>query len=257
MVSTLEYPIERHGIQTNDGFKIILHRIPLSNNTLLRNEPPSKIALLGHGILCSSAMWVTNMNNNATSLAFMLTDAGYDVWMLNFRGTEVSKEHANLKVDDPKYWDFSWHEMGTEDVPSAIDYILHKTKKQQLNYICHSQGCTALLVTLSTKPEYNSKIGSAYFLSPAVFMTHIAGAIPNVLRSRPNHGLSSVLQSLNWHAIQARNNSVSDFVRALCHDRRALGFCSDVMVNMIGRTVKNVDKVSNNHFLLDVKFIFF
>lgn len=191
-------------------------------------------------------------NNNATSLAFMLSDDGYDVWMLNVRGTLLSKEHKKMNVDDPKYWDFSWHEMGMEDVPSAIDYILHKTKKQKLNYICHSQGCTALLVTLSMKHEYNSKIAFAYLLSPAAFMTYIGGVIPNALRNQRDNRLFSTLQTLGLHAIQPRNNSFSNLVKTICFDRRTIELCSEIMANMIGGTAKKTDKVITISSILNI-----
>lgn len=37
--------------------------------------------------------------------AFVLADAGYDVWLGNYRGTLYSEGHINLTVKDPKYWD--------------------------------------------------------------------------------------------------------------------------------------------------------
>lgn len=234
--------MEKHAMETKDGFKITIHRIPYSSNRISEDEYPTKTVLLVHGILCSSAMWVTNMNNNATSLAFMLSDAGYDVWMLNARGTGVSKEHTKLNMNDGKFWDFSWHEIGMQDVPTAIDYILNKTERQTLHYICHSQGCTALLVTLSMMPEYNEKIASAYLLAPAVYMTHIRGYFPNALRTRKNNGLSKTLDSLGWHAIVAHNNSFSNIVRVLCKDQFLSKICSTIMVNMIGKTIKSVDQ---------------
>lgn len=237
----------------------MLHRIPFSYNKVLETEYPTKAVLLVHGILCSSAMWVTNMNSNETSLAFLLSDAGYDVWMLNVRGTTVSMAHKKLQVDDPKFWDYSWHEMGMEDVPTAVDYILDKSKKQTLNYICHSQGCTALLVALSMRPEYNSKVKSAYLLSPAVYMSHIKGVIPRTLRGRPNTALFNTLQAFGWHAIQARNNVFTDWLKTMCHDRITIGFCTDALVDMIGPTINNMNKVNNIIFDLffNLKFNLF
>lgn len=251
MVNAVGYPIERHRIETSDGFKITMHRIPFSYNKVLEKGHPTKTVLLVHGILCSSTMWVANMNGNETSLAFLLSDAGYDVWMLNMRGTAVSLKHKQIQINNPKFWDFSWHEMGMEDVPKAIDYILDKTKRQTLNYVCHSQGCTALLVALSMKPEYNEKVSSAYFLAPAVFMSHIKGVIPSVLRGRRNNALFNTLQTIGWNAVQGRNSTFSEFVRQICEDRRTISLCSEAFENMIGPMInKNMDK---NQFLL---FIF-
>lgn len=50
-----------------------------------------------------------------------------------------------------------------------IDYTLNKTKSSQMFYVGHSQGTTALLVLLSTRPEYNEKIVQAHLMAPSAF----------------------------------------------------------------------------------------
>lgn len=37
--------------------------------------------------------------------AFVLHDAGYDVWLSNYRGNQYSEEHVNLTVHDKEFWD--------------------------------------------------------------------------------------------------------------------------------------------------------
>lgn len=69
-----------------------------------------------------------------------MADAGYDVWMGNGRGTEVSQEHAWLDPNDVKYWDYSWQDIGQTDVAAFIDFVLAKTKFAKLTYVGFSQG---------------------------------------------------------------------------------------------------------------------
>lgn len=54
---------------------------------------------------------VIDDNNNYTSVwfaAYLLSDAGYDVWMGNFRGNIYSRRHLNLTHVDPSFWRFRW-----------------------------------------------------------------------------------------------------------------------------------------------------
>lgn len=73
-------------------------------------------------------------------LAYILADAGYDVWLGNSRGNRYSRKHKVLNPDkDAAYWAFSWHQMGVYDLPAEIDYVLAQTKQENLFYAGHSQ----------------------------------------------------------------------------------------------------------------------
>lgn len=95
--------------------------------------------------------------------AFFFADAGFDVWLTNWRGTTYSRKHL---IKDPDttfgdYWNFSWWEIGFHDLAAIIDYVLNETVNSKLYYVGHSQGTTALMVLLSERPEYNAKIHAA------------------------------------------------------------------------------------------------
>lgn len=72
--------------------------------------------------------------------AYLLADAGYDVWMGNARGTEMSRDHAWIKPDSSKFWEFSWQDIGEKDLPAFIDYVLKYTDVPKLSYVGFSQG---------------------------------------------------------------------------------------------------------------------
>lgn len=66
--------------------------------------------------------------------------------------------------------------MGTEDIPTMIDYILAQDRTyRKLHYFGHSQGTTAFFVTASERPEYNDKVYAMHALAPVVFTENMAG----------------------------------------------------------------------------------
>ena len=78
MVLEAGWPVETHEVVTRDGYILTLHRIPATN----LSSPP--VVFLQHGLMASSADWVLSGPDHA--LAYQLAQAGYDVWMGNFRG---------------------------------------------------------------------------------------------------------------------------------------------------------------------------
>lgn len=71
------------------------------------------VILLQHGIEDSSMEWVINSPDKA--LAFILSRAGYDVWLGNNRGNMFSRGHVKYTSKQKEYWNFDFEEMGTYD----------------------------------------------------------------------------------------------------------------------------------------------
>lgn len=94
-----------------------------------------------HGLNCSCTDWILNDKN---SLAFILVDHGYDIWMNNTRGNRYSRHHQFLDpdLDKKQFWDYSFEDMGKYDLPALFNYVLMKTGVKTVTYIGHSQGTT-------------------------------------------------------------------------------------------------------------------
>lgn len=151
-----------------------MHRIPTSPKSA--NITSRRAVFLMHGLLDSSACWVLLGPN--ISLAYLLADSGYDVWMGNARGNRYSRNHVRWnpsgnRSNRRQFWSFSWDEIGRIDVPTMIDYILrNNTNFPALHYIGYSQGTTAFFVMASERPEYNQKIVMMNALAPVAYMTN-------------------------------------------------------------------------------------
>ncbi|CAH0547946.1 unnamed protein product [Brassicogethes aeneus] len=172
-ISERGYPVEAHvDIETEDGYLLDMFRIPhgvQENNATDNKSRPA--ALLMHGLMGSAENFV--ILGPDKSLAFLLADAGYDVWLGNARGTTHSRKHNTLNPDyDKEFWDFSWHEIGVFDLPAKLDYIMSETNQTEIFYIGHSQGTTSFFVMASERPDYNKNIKLMIALAPVAFMTN-------------------------------------------------------------------------------------
>ncbi|XP_043473344.1 lipase 3-like isoform X2 [Leptopilina heterotoma] len=166
LIKKAGYPAEAHVVITEDGYLLTIHRIPAPEG--------STPVFLQHGFLGSSADWV--LTGKGKSLAFILADLGYDIWLGNFRGNTYSRSHTSIPSTDSKFWNFSFHEMGVRDLPAMINYVTNY-KKDSLMYIGHSMGTTTFYIMSSEKPEMTSKIRIMFSLAPVAFMNHLKSPI--------------------------------------------------------------------------------
>ncbi|KAJ6657777.1 hypothetical protein lerEdw1_001964 [Lerista edwardsae] len=163
-----KYPSEKYEILTYDGYYLEVDRIPYGMHSP-GNTGPKPVALMLHGVQLEGRCWLANLPNN--SLGFVLADAGYDVWILNNRGTTWSRRHQYLSIDQEEFWDFSFHEMGIIDLPAAIDFILQKTKQDSLYLMGQSQGGTLGFIALSVLPELAKKVKLLLAFGPTYTLT--------------------------------------------------------------------------------------
>ncbi|GAB2209564.1 hypothetical protein Droror1_Dr00026783 [Drosera rotundifolia] len=178
VITELGYPYEAIHVVTDDGYILLLERIPRRDSR--------KAVFLQHGVFDSSMGWISN--GVVGSPAFAAFDQGYDVFLGNFRGL-VSREHVDESISSKQYWAYSINEHGTADIPAIITKI-HEVKTaelrqrhpelkdednhEQLYKLCaisHSLGGAAVLMYTITSlmQEKPHRLSSLILLSPAGF----------------------------------------------------------------------------------------
>jgi pimeloyl-ACP methyl ester carboxylesterase len=108
------------------------------------------------------------------SLPYMLSDAGYDVWLGNSRGNRFSAVNTNMSIDTPEFWDaVDLDNMAQKDVPSILSYVRRESKVPRVHWVGHSQGGGILVMALAKDPSLRDQLGTTVLLAPGVYMRHI------------------------------------------------------------------------------------
>ncbi|XP_066262115.1 lipase 3-like [Euwallacea similis] len=168
------YPFESHQVTTEDGYILELHRIPATDG-----DSPKPAVFMIPPLFCSSIDWVSHGPN--ASLALLLYDLDYDIWLLNPRGTRYSMKHETLNHTQKEFWDFSFHEKGYYDMAASIDYIIETTGVKKVTTVGYSEGTAASMVLPATRSEYNEKLELIVLLSPVGYMGGVSSPIVVVL----------------------------------------------------------------------------
>lgn|SRR3990167_951852 len=213
-VAKLGYAMETHTVETEDFFLLTVFRLGGKTGINFLGKP----LLLTHGLDESADIWILNEVDKC--VAFVLANAGYDVWLLNNRGTAYSRGHKKFNVKQAEFWNFSFQEMASFDIPATLDTILSKSFGKKVTIIGHSQGATQALAAL-TDPQLrhlvDSKIKAVVGLSPAVDM-----GSPDFLRRQVFNAISLYVPLRKLLGVHypffssAVNTKFKDFMRTVC-----------------------------------------
>lgn len=166
LLNKYQYEAETYTIKTDDGYYLTLFRIPAKQQT-----PQRPVVFLMHGLLGSADDWL--LMGPGKSLAYLLADAGYEVWLGNARGSKYSRRHVTKYPALADFWQYGTDEIALHDLPAMIDFVLKTSNQQKMYYVGHSQGTTAFFALAASRPEYNDKINMMYALSPMVYMSNV------------------------------------------------------------------------------------
>ncbi|CAH1133561.1 unnamed protein product [Ceutorhynchus assimilis] len=156
---------ENHTVVSPDGYHINAVRLPRARGEIPSNKKKPCI-LLVHGYASQPQLFMVPLNN---SIAMMLVEAGFDVWIMASRGCVYSLKHEFLTPKDAKFWDFSFHEIAYYDIPAYMDHIRNVTGNEKISYIGHSMGGVLFLAFATIRPEYLKRIDSAHVWGPIIY----------------------------------------------------------------------------------------
>ncbi|XP_078359982.1 lipase member K-like [Oculina patagonica] len=237
IIANRGYPYEEHHVTTEDGFILAMQRIPRGRGEK-ENSVPKEVVFLQHGILADATNWV--MDTPTKSLAYILADSGFDVWLGNIRGNDYSRRHVKYDPDQCKFWNWSWQEMAHYDLPAMINYALQVTGQEKLFYVGHSQGTLIAFNGFADNPALGNKIKAFFALAPIYTLNNsseIAKGGAEIIYPL----VKKLFPGLTFDLLPGR------FLRALIK----LGFCSnplservcyDFMELVIGMDSDNVEK---------------
>ncbi|XP_071642183.1 uncharacterized protein [Temnothorax longispinosus] len=227
LVSKFGYHGELHEVLTSDGYILEMHRITGRTNYFNNSQVQKPVAFVMHGLLCSSACWV--VPGPQKSLALILADAGYDVWLGNTRGNVYGRKHLLPDIRRELFWDFSWHEIGVYDLPAMIDYILKITGRQKIFYLGHSQGTTSFFVMSSERPEYQDKIQAMFALAPVAYCARMDNPIMQFI-ARFSGPLEELMKLIGMYDFEPTSEALKIFARIVCaEDAITQPLCSNIL----------------------------
>ncbi|XP_060527871.1 lipase member K-like [Cylas formicarius] len=223
------YPFERHTVTTEDGYILDLHRIPGGYKAPGRSKRIP--VLLQHGAGGVSAFWMLQGNN---SVAFVLANQGYDVWLLNHRGTYYSSKHQRLTTNDPQYWNFGFHDVAVYDLPACIEYVASKTgSKGNLIYVGHSMGTTTSYVySMIKKGHARDHLSGIVSLAPVAYMGNVTGMFKLIASSVSP--IKKLAQSFGINAVGQFHRAQSQLLALTCGRYPLIRTCHSVVAASSG-----------------------
>ena len=207
IITSKGFKCEKHEVKTEDGYNLILFRIPGGKNCENGSQLPP--VLLQHGIFDSSDGWVCNGEKH--SISFVLANNNFDVWLSNSRGNKYCKKHDKFKTNSFEFWQFSFHDLGVYDIPAVIKYIRKNNNSgEKIIYFGHSQGCSLMLSGLVEKYEfYKENIKLFVALAPVARLNNIGSTFLNIVSNMPIHKMFEKSES---YEICPQSEGTSNFI---------------------------------------------
>lgn len=195
-----------------------------------------KNAYKGFGMPIETKNLITN------SLAFTLSNFGYDVWLINLRGNQYSKgSKGRFSVEDAEYWNFNIDTIVKEDLLAAINYVKSETQHHEpMGLVSYSYSSLYILNLLTKFPEYQGILQPVVMMAPTLLNPTGQGNKSKLFIQ----AVSKVLVAHNgpWPVI-GRSSDVK-IERIICQLPIASSLCRILEIVMLGNAQpKNIPKM--------------
>ncbi|XP_017769430.1 PREDICTED: uncharacterized protein LOC108557436 [Nicrophorus vespilloides] len=224
------YSFEKYEPVTEDGYILTMYRIPRRN--------PKGIVFLQHPATASCTGWIDKGNS---SLGFILWNAGYDVWLGNFRGNYYSRHHVNLYPNEYKFWNYSFHELGVIDIPTMLKVVVDVTnaKPKGISFVGYSMASTSALIYASTFPEESMNLLNVMILmAPAAYMNNAHFMLKHL--SRFTKDLEIIADRIQLGEIIPKNR-VTGSIQTPCKTMPLMFFCHIMDMVTFGNTERSLE----------------
>ncbi|XP_028051269.1 triacylglycerol lipase 2 isoform X1 [Camellia sinensis] len=225
------YKCQEFNVKTEDGYILSVQRIPEGRVGGGGDANKKQPVLLQHGVLVDGMTWL--LNSPDESLAFILADSGFDVWISNTRGTRFSRQHVTLDPSNPEFWNWTWDDLVARELPAVIDFVFKQTG-QKIHYVGHSLGTLMALASFSEGQQID-KVKSAALLSPIAYLSHMTTAL-GVVAAKAFVGEVTTLFGLdefNPKGFLSSREPVANFLKALCAEPHV--DCYDLLTAITGK----------------------
>ncbi|XP_030530939.1 triacylglycerol lipase 2 [Rhodamnia argentea] len=222
------YKCQEFDVITQDGYILNVQRIPegRAGGSGGGGSTDKQPVLIQHGVLVDGMTWL--LNPPQQDLPLILADNGFDVWIANTRGTRFSRRHTSLDPASPDFWNWSWDELVTFDLPAVFDFIHGQTGKK-IDYVGHSLGTLIALASLS-EGRLVDELRSAALLSPVAYLSHMTTAL-GVVAAKAFVGEITTLFGLA--EFNPKGEPVANFLQALCANPGV--DCYDLLAALTGK----------------------
>ncbi|KAL2327128.1 hypothetical protein Fmac_020555 [Flemingia macrophylla] len=208
-----------------DGYILSLQRLPAGRSGKKATKPP---VLFNTDAIC----WL--LNTPGESLGFILADNEYDVWIANARGTKYSRGHKSLRPNDAAYWDWSWDELASYDLPAFVKYV-HNHTGQRMHYSGHSLGTLMAFASLS-QGQLLELLRSAALLSPVAHSNQVSSPVARF-------AANTFFVNLGLREFIPHGDVAGKLLEGVCHSLNYLD-CSKMVspatgtMNVIGKNIE-------------------